>query len=127
MQNFVFLSPNFPDNYWNFCLRLKENGMNVLLPGETIKINDYEIAFSDPQSYTLIQIKEDHFTWLALVGGLVTMLGLFLAFYLQPTKVWAIQAEGGTWTVFGQNRKGGALFRDRFIRAAGGEDHNASS
>ena len=92
-------------------------GMNALMEGEELTIDEYTVTFSDPQSYTLIQIKEDHFTWLALVGGLVTMLGLFLAFYLQPTKVWAIQAEGGTWTVFGQNRKGGALFREQFAKA----------
>ena len=34
MANFVFISPNFPDNYWNFCLRLKENGLNVLGIGD---------------------------------------------------------------------------------------------
>ena len=34
MKNFVFLSPNFPDNYWNFCLRLRENGLNVLGIGD---------------------------------------------------------------------------------------------
>lgn len=34
MKNFVFISPNFPDNYWNFCLRLKENGLNVLGIGD---------------------------------------------------------------------------------------------
>ena len=34
MKNFVFLSPNFPDNYWIFCNRLKENGLNVLGIGD---------------------------------------------------------------------------------------------
>ena len=34
MKNFVFISPNFPDNYWNFCRRLKENGLNVLGIGD---------------------------------------------------------------------------------------------
>ncbi len=29
MKNFVFLSPNFPTNYWKFCKELKENGMRV--------------------------------------------------------------------------------------------------
>ena len=29
-MNFVFISPNFPRTYWQFCLRLKQNGVNVL-------------------------------------------------------------------------------------------------
>ena len=34
MKNFVFLSPNFPETYWMFCNRLKENGMRVLGIGD---------------------------------------------------------------------------------------------
>ena len=30
MKNVVFISPNFPTNYWQFCRELKNNGMNVL-------------------------------------------------------------------------------------------------
>lgn len=28
--NFIFISPNFPHTYWEFCLRLKQNGVRVL-------------------------------------------------------------------------------------------------
>ena len=34
MKNFVFISPNFPTNYWQFCQELKNNGMNVLGIGD---------------------------------------------------------------------------------------------
>ena len=34
MKNFVFISPNFPDNYWEFCQELKNNGLNVLGLGD---------------------------------------------------------------------------------------------
>ena len=34
MKNFVFISPNFPDNYWHFCAELMHNGMNVLGIGD---------------------------------------------------------------------------------------------
>ena len=27
MQNFIFISPNFPTNYWKFCAELKKNGI----------------------------------------------------------------------------------------------------
>ena len=28
-MNFIFVSPHFPENYWNFCAALKENGVNA--------------------------------------------------------------------------------------------------
>ena len=34
MKNFVFISPNFPTNYWQFCHELRENGLNVLGIGD---------------------------------------------------------------------------------------------
>ena len=34
MKNIIFISPNFPTNYWQFCKELKQNGMNVLGIGE---------------------------------------------------------------------------------------------
>jgi len=51
MKNVIFISPNFPTNYWQFCRELKNNGMNVLgigdqpydeLPGELrSSLNEY--------------------------------------------------------------------------------------
>lgn len=34
-MNFVFISPQFPRTYWNFCDRLRRNGVNVLGIGDT--------------------------------------------------------------------------------------------
>ena len=34
-MNFIFISPAFPKNYYNFCDRLKKNGVNVLGIGDT--------------------------------------------------------------------------------------------
>ena len=34
-MNFIFISPQFPHTYWNFCSRLKKNGVNVLAIGDT--------------------------------------------------------------------------------------------
>ena len=34
MTNFIFISPNFPANYWHFCRELKNNGVNVLGIGD---------------------------------------------------------------------------------------------
>ena len=34
MKNVVFISPNFPTNYWQFCRELRNNGLNVLGVGD---------------------------------------------------------------------------------------------
>ena len=34
-MNFVFISPQFPKTYWNFCDRLRRNGVNVLGIGDS--------------------------------------------------------------------------------------------
>ena len=34
VMNFIFISPNFPHTYWNFCSRLRRNGVNVLGIGD---------------------------------------------------------------------------------------------
>ena len=59
-------------------------GMNVLMEGETIRIDDYEVFFEAPGYYTLLQVKKDHFTWLVLAGGIVLLIGLVLSFYVRP-------------------------------------------
>ena len=33
-MNFIFISPNFPRTYWQFCDRLRRNGVNVLGIGD---------------------------------------------------------------------------------------------
>ena len=33
-MNFIFISPNFPTNYWQFCAHLKRDGANVLGIGD---------------------------------------------------------------------------------------------
>ena len=112
---------NNPAYLYSIYYRDQLVGMNALMDGEEITIEDYTIAFTEPQTYTLIEVKRDRFTYLALAGGLITLAGLFLAFYIQPVKVWAVQEADGRWTVHGLNRKGGAIFREKFARAAQAE------
>ena len=89
-------------------------GMNALGADEYITIDDLTVWFTDPQSYTLIQITTEPFSKLALAGGIVIMLGLLLALYVQPAEMWA-RKKDGLWLVTGSSRKGGVLF-DRAFR-----------
>ena len=114
---------NNPAYLYSITYRDGMVGMNCWQESDgPITVNDYAITFSEPQSYTLLQVKVDRFQGLALLGGLVTMLGLVLAFYLLPAKAWAVEQADGAWTILGQSRKGGALFREEFARAAGRDE-----
>ncbi|MBR2781583.1 MAG: cytochrome c biogenesis protein ResB [Eubacteriaceae bacterium] len=92
-------------------------GMNVLLEGEAITIDDLTVIITDPESYTVIQIKRDPFTAIAFIGGIVTMLGLFINFYMPVKSVWAYEEEDG-WHFFGRSPKGGMIFSDSFASKA---------
>ena len=78
----------------------------------------YEIRFSEPQHYTLLQLKKDRFLWLAMLGALTVLVGLILAFYLQPKQLRALEEPDGTWTLYAYSRKGGALFADQVKKQA---------
>lgn len=90
-------------------------GMNVLRSDEKITVSDYTILFSNPRSYTLIQVKRDPFTWLAGVGGVVLLLALVVAFYLRTEELWLV-SEGENWLVYGRSKKGGELYREKLAR-----------
>ena len=92
-------------------------GMNILKAGEELTIDEYTVLFENPRNYTLLAVKRDVFTWLVLLGGLVTLAGLVMAFWLQPRAVCAVK-EGENWHVFGRCQKGGVLFREEFLKAA---------
>ena len=87
----------------------------------TVEAGGDRVTFS-PRTFTLLVARQDRFAPLALAGGLVTMLGLLMAFCLQPKTLWAIHGEDGRWIVRGRCRKGQALMEEQLeeaVRAAG--------
>ena len=85
---------------------------NVAGMGYDIKVGDYRFVLSEPQPYTLIQIVSDPALPIAASGGLLMLIGLFLAFYLRPEELWML-VQDGRLTVWGRSAKGAALFEDR--------------
>ena len=79
----------------------------------------YTLVFSDP-TYTELLVKKDSFSWLVLVGAILTTLGLFFALYVVPETVWAVRGQDGTWTVSGRSKKLAPLFKEQFGRAVAG-------
>ena len=59
-------------------------GMNVLEADDEITIDqEYTVRFSNPSNYTLLMVKRDRFSWLAMLGAAIVMAGLVMAFYLR--------------------------------------------
>ena len=59
-------------------------GMNVLETGDEITIDqEYTVRFSNPSNYTLLMVKRDRFSWMAMLGAAILMAGLVMAFYLR--------------------------------------------
>lgn len=97
----------------------------VQIEGDTaLQYDDIEIRFHDAQNYTLLQLKQDRFAWLAMLGGVILLAGMLLAFYLPPRRVWAIETGEG-WQVCGASRKGKLLFAEQLREAAGFPDDGA--
>ena len=67
-MNFVFISPNFPEAFRFFCIRLKENGVNVLGIGDA----PYDMLYGDLKEslteYYKVDSLEDYDSVLSAVG-----------------------------------------------------------
>ncbi|MBQ0001383.1 MAG: carbamoylphosphate synthase large subunit, partial [Clostridiales bacterium] len=58
-MNFVFISPQFPASYWNFCDRLKQRGANVLGIGDTpYDALSYEVKSSLTEYYRVDSMED---------------------------------------------------------------------
>ncbi|MBO4918924.1 MAG: ATP-grasp domain-containing protein [Erysipelotrichaceae bacterium] len=58
MTNFIYISPNFPANHWNFCHHLKENGINVLGIGDSDYDSlSYELKMSLNEYYRVSSLE----------------------------------------------------------------------
>ena len=82
----------------------------------SVTVGGDRVTFS-PRTFTLLVARQDRFAPLALIGGLMTMLGLLMAFCLQPKTLWAIRGEDGTWILRGRCRKGQAILAEQLEEA----------
>ena len=67
-MNFIFISPNFPHTYWQFCDRLKRNGVNVLGIGDEAYDALEEPLCNALTEYYRVESLEDYGQVLRAVG-----------------------------------------------------------
>ena len=80
MKNVIFISPNFPENYWHFCHELKENGMNVLGIGDQPFELFYLLRLRAARGHHRYRGFERH-PRLQRLKGAVDILGIFKKFF----------------------------------------------
>ena len=69
-MNFIFISPHFPKHYWQFCNRLKRNGVNVLGIGDTPYDSLREELKRDLTEYYFVPSLDDYDSVLRAVAYL---------------------------------------------------------
>lgn len=104
------ISPNLnnPAALFSLYYQGKLVDMNVAGMGYDIKVADYRFVLSQPQPYSLIQVVSDPAIPIVALGGVLMLLGLFLAFYLRPEEAWLGQGQARGYTA-----KGAALMADK--------------
>ncbi len=67
-MNYIFISPNFPENYMHFCQKLKENGITVLGIGSEEYDNLKPELKSSLREYYRVNNMENYDEMLRAVG-----------------------------------------------------------
>ena len=93
------------------------------LVADQLGVEEDQVTFT-PGRFTLLVGRRDCFTPLALIGGILLMIGLAMAFYLQPKALWAIRDANGQWILRGRCRKGTVLWRERVEEAASSHERS---
>lgn len=73
--------------------------MNVTAMDEKVKWNEYEFIFHNPQHYTYVEVNKMNGQIGAMIGALLILLGLLIAFYLKPLTM-AIKTEENNLYVY---------------------------
>ncbi|MDO4345369.1 MAG: cytochrome c biogenesis protein ResB [Eubacteriales bacterium] len=86
--------------------------MEAIGTGLPIQIDDYRFVFESPRQYTLIQIVKDPTISYVALGGLLMLIGIFLAFFCRTEELWMYEKDG-SMMVCCRSRKGAELFAEK--------------
>ena len=89
--------------------------MNVADMGEEIIWEEYSFLIDNPQMFTLLQIGRDPGIKFAALGGIILILGVFLAFYVSPKELMAFRYKDGRTYIWGNSSKNQEMFKNQII------------
>lgn len=87
--------------------------MNVADIGDEIVWEEYSFTIDNPQMFTLLQVGRDPGMKVAGIGGIILILGVFLAFYIHPKQLMAFKNKSGKITIWGESPKNQEIFKDK--------------
>lgn len=99
--------------------------MNVADMGDEIVWEEYSFTIDNPQMFTLLQVGRDPGMKVAAIGGIILILGIFLAFYIHPKDLMAFKYKGGKVSIWANSSKNQEMFKiemDMALNEIIGED-----
>lgn len=117
----VTLTPYLMNPTSIFALYYEGNliDMNSVGMEQAIQVDDYVFVLHHPTQYTLIQVLYDPTMEFVLLGALVMLISLFLAFYVRCEECWIVE-ENGKVVIYGYAQRGALLYekslRDKIKR-----------
>lgn len=94
--------PNNPKILYSIFNNGNRIEMNIASPGERISWQEYEFVFDNIDRYTYLQVNRMPGKLAALIGSILIMVGLYLAFYLKPKYIVAV-IEGNNLEFYGND------------------------
>ena len=74
--------------------------MNLVSPGQDVHWQDFTFNFNNPERYTYLSVNKMNGKVGALIGSIIIMLGLFLAFYMKPKQL-IVERKAETIYIYG--------------------------
>ena len=99
--------------------------MNLIHMGEEVGYGEYTFKIDNPQMFTLLQIVRDPGIAGAFVGGILLIIGIFLAFYINPKKLIIYVDKNQDFKIYGRSYKNHKLYQEQLkttIDFLGGEE-----
>lgn len=97
--------PNHPVMLYALFYNGHRVDMNLLHMNEEVGFQEYSFIVDNPQMFTLLQIVYDPGVAGAFVGGAFLLIGIFLAFYVNPKKLRIYVDNSGQVMIYGKSYK----------------------
>lgn len=91
--------------------------MNVADIGDEIVWEEYSFTIDNPQMFTLLQVGRDPGIKAAAFGGIMLIVGVFLAFYINPKELMAFKYNNGQIQIWGNTSKNQEIFKSEILLA----------
>ncbi len=91
--------------------------MNLAHMGTPIEYEEYKFVFEEPQRYTMFQVAHDPGKTGAFIGGSILTLGIFLAMFVNPKKLFIFIDNEDKIKIYGKSHKSNVVYQEEILAA----------